>query len=384
MPVFYERGKKYNCIRGGKPYFRKSVYINGKCHQVFGDGEKDADHKIAELKALADKGVDLTKRHSKTGDLLKFWLYSIKRVDSSVKDSSFARYECSYRNQMIGKDIMQVPISKLNKAKMQQYITSLYEDYDVRQPSIKATLKVWRMFTKWAIDEEYLVKDPCRNIVLPGEYSNKEKIIETFTAEERAKILKYMEETNYQYAALIKLAFATGMRRGELLGLRWDDCDQETIHVRNALSLVTHIDKDGNRCNSMEVWDPKTKNAHRDIPLLPATRDMLRKHRLEQNKYYLKHGLGKPVYCFTTGNGKLIEGSSFARSYARMLKRAGVPYRKFHAIRHTFATEAIRRGVNVKDLQMLMGHADIETTYVYVHANAQSQQQAIELMGAIM
>ena len=80
----------------------------------------------------------------------------------------------------------------------------------------------------------------------------------------------------------------------------------------------------------------------------------------------------------------MIDATSFTKSYRRLLERAGIKYRKYHAIRHTFATEALRQGINIKDLQMLMGHADIQTTLLYVQSSDESKREAINSMVSLV
>jgi integrase len=193
-----------------------------------------------------------------------------------------------------------------------------------------------------------------------------------------------MNESDYIYSVLIRLAFATGMRQGELIALKWSDIKDGVIHVQRSTRFVTHIDKDMKRQRTREIWEPKTANAVRDIPLLPETQEMLAKHKSLQRQYFSRLHLGKQEYVFTNTAGGLVDPSILIQSYRCMLRNAGVPPRKFHAIRHTFATEAIRHGVDVKDLQLLMGHGDIQTTYLYVQASPKSKRNAIELMGVMM
>lgn len=384
MEIFYEKGKKYNCIKGGRPYFRTSVTIQGKNRQVYGDGEKDALKKIEVLKELDKSGIELDKKNSKANDVMRHWLYDIKRIDKKIKGSSFSRYDTIYRTHIEPYPIMTHPLSKITSGMMQKYVTYLYEDAHLTGPTIEGAIKVWKMFARWAMDEGYIVKNPCRNLSLPGKHDNGKRVIEVFNDEERKKILDCMDTSGYCYDTVIKLAFATGMREGELLSLKWEDIEDDVIHVKRSTGVFSHIDKDGNHERRREVWDTKTKNSVRDIPILPSTQQMLKQHYHDQCLYYLAHGLGKPTYLFTTETGKMVDPSSFIKSYARLLKRAGVPYRKFHCIRHTFATEAIRRGVDVKDLQLIMGHSDIQTTYIYVQSDMNSKRRALEKMGEVI
>lgn len=384
MEVFYEKGKKYNCRVKGKPYFRTSITIDGKLRQIYGDGEKDANRKKEELKKLSASGINLDYQKANTGDVFKHWLYDIKRSDKDLKASSMARYDGAYKKHIEPYPIMSEKLSTLNSAKFQAYLTSLNEEHGVSASTATLVYRIWNMFCKWCLDRGYIAKDPCRNATIPGDYDKGKKKIEVFTREERSTILKYMAESKYQYDTVVRLAFATGMRMGELFALRWEDVDDGVIHVRHSTDNVTHIDKDGNKKRYRELWETKSVNSVRDIPILNSTNEMLKQHRSQQRVFFMAHGYGTPEYVFTTETGEVISHSNFRRSYQRMLARADVPYRKFHAVRHTFATEAIRSGVDVKDLQLLMGHSDISTTYIYVQSDNESRKNAIEKIGAIM
>lgn len=381
--IFYEKSKKYNCRKNGRPYYRISATIDGKRRQVYGDGEKDALRKLEKLKELSKQGFDLDKKNAKVDTVFSYWLYNVKRV--GVKASSFSRYESAYRIHIAPYSISKMTLCKLNSIALQEHINSLYEKENLTVSQIKETFKVWKMFLIWSYDEGYLTKNPASKIILPKKVASDNKpAIEVFSSDEREMIAKYMEESNYQYRELIKLAFATGMRQGELLALRWNDIYDGAIHVSQSTAMVVHIDKNGNRTTSREVWNPKTANAIRTIPLNKSTQDMLSDLHLKQKKYLFAHGYKQSEYVFTSNTGALIEARTLIRSYQRMLERAGVPYRKFHTIRHTFATEAIRHGVDVKDLQLLMGHSDISMTYVYVQSDDESKKQAIEKIGVLM
>ena len=381
--TFYLKGKKYNCVKNGTPYFRKSAVIGGKQRSFYGDGEKDALKKIEEAKKLEDKGFDFDKKNAKAGEVFRFWLYDIKRIDKNLKPKTFASYDGLYRNHFEGYPIADLKMPSFTSAAMQRHINNMYETEGKSGKTIQVAVRLFKQFCNWAIEEGYLVKNPCSNLILPGEHAKKAEV-ETFSKEERTAILSYMRETDYWYDTLIKLAFATGMRQGELLGLQWDDVGDEEIHVRHTLSYYQRVGEDGDKSYSLELGTPKSINGDRRIPLLPSAKEMLRQHHLAQRKYMLAHGLPQTKFVFTTSKGTPVVAATLDHSYKSMLRQAGVPYKKFHAIRHTFATEAIQRGVPVKDLQMLMGHADISTTYIYVHSTMETKRSAIELIGEMM
>lgn len=383
--VFYEnKGKKYNCRINGVPYFRKSKVINGKIRTFYGDGEKDCLAKIAEAENQEALGFNYDYKNSKIGQVFEYWLMNVKRVDKNLKASSFARYETSFRLHVKPYQICQTTLSKLTSAGLQQYINMLSEDEGLSGATIKECVKVWKMFLAWAVEEGYLIKNPTKNIVLPGKRDKGKKKFDTFNADECRRILDQMNKEGYWYAAAIVLAFETGMRRGEILGLQWKDIKDGGIYVSRSTTITSHVEKDGSHNTYREIWDTKTVNSERFIPVKKELLDYLAEYKKERMDYYRAQGLGLPVYMITTKTGQLVDPSSFLKSYGRLLERAGVKYRKFHAIRHTFATEALRQGMNVKDLQMLMGHSDIETTLGYVHSDETSKRSAMEKMDSLI
>jgi integrase len=158
--------------------------------------------------------------------------------------------------------------------------------------------------------------------------------------------------------ALYILAVHTGMRQGELLGLKWEDVDLEggVIHIRRTLTR--------NR-GRLLLGEPKTKRSRRTVRLTGTAVEALREHlecQLEEierlGDLYQDVGL-----VFTTEVGTLISPTNLRRrSFARLLKRAGLPSKRFHDLRHTCATLLLSRNVHPKYVQELLGHATIAIT----------------------
>lgn len=380
--TFYVGNKKYNCLKNGRHYYRKSVTIEGKRYDFYGDGEKDCLRKIDAAKESIQAGLNYAKRNALTKDIFEHWLYNVKRVDR-IKASSFALYERQYRNHIKPYPVMNTVLSKLDSSQLQVYFTTLHEEKKLSGKTIGGVAIVWNMFCKWAQKEGYFVRNPYANLVIPGQRHADKGVTEVFSETEMGKISRYMKNQNYRYETLVRLAFATGMRQGELLGLKWSDVDSRRIRIERSTATVTHVDRDGNRKNYREIWDTKTSNSVRDIPILPETYQMLSSYR-EQQCMLFGSPNDTPEYLFTTCTGALITASQLYVSFTRMLRNAGVEPRKFHAIRHTFATQALQRGVDIKELQLIMGHADLHTTYGYVTVDLDAKKRAIEKMGRML
>jgi integrase len=160
--------------------------------------------------------------------------------------------------------------------------------------------------------------------------------------------------------ALYVLAIHTGMRRGELLGLKWADVDlnSSTVRVRRSLTRTDN----GRR---LALGDTKNKKSRRTVRLTPRAAEALKRHRARQAEEKLKVGdLYKDQdLVFAGQGGGLINPSKLRqRSFVPLLKRAGLLQITFHDLRHTCASLLFQRNVHPKFVQELLGHASIAIT----------------------
>ena len=165
------------------------------------------------------------------------------------------------------------------------------------------------------------------------------------------------------------LDLATGLRRGELLGLKWTDVDFQhgVLKIQRAIS----------RQNGKVVEAPlKTKNAYRTLPLSADAIDVLMQQRRKT---------GNSEWVFPSPNGNPISPDSVLHMLQRVLKRAGLPRIRFHDLRHTFATMALQNGVDVKTVSTMLGHYSAGFTLdTYAHVTTDAQLKAAQTMGNIL
>jgi integrase len=168
------------------------------------------------------------------------------------------------------------------------------------------------------------------------------------------------------------------MRRGEILGLRWQDVDLDasTLRVRTSLEET----KQGLRLKS-----PKTKAGRRSITLPAVTVEALRDHRREQSELRLALGIGgRSKMVFTRHDGELLRPRNFSKEYRRASKAAGVDA-TFHSLRHSHASELLRKGIPIAVVSKRLGHSKISTTLdIYTHCLPNEQDQAAALMDAAL
>lgn len=214
-------------------------------------------------------------------------------------------------------------------------------------------------------------------------------VVDPYTREEANQLLEAARGDRLE--ALYALAITTGMRLGELLALSWRQVDV-TATIGASLRVVATTQRDAN--GAWTIGEPKTYASRRQIGLTPvATRALLRhqaRQRAEQEAQS-NTGINRPmrygdlVFTDTVG-GLLDEGNVSKRSYMPLLQRAGLPYRRFHTLRHTCATLLLADGVSLHKVSALLGHASISITAdLYGHlAKSDYQQDTSESMARLI
>jgi integrase len=204
------------------------------------------------------------------------------------------------------------------------------------------------------------------------------KEMRPLSEKEANTFLQVARTSGDRFEALYVLAITTGLRRGELLGLRWDDVDLERGTLRVGRSLV----REGGRHT---VGETKTRRGRRQVNLTPRTLSALEAHRTRQleEKMRLAETYEDRGLVFSTTVGTPVNPENLVnRSFKPLLKKAGLPKIRFHNLRHTCATLLLGRGVHPKFVQELLGHATIAMTLdTYSHYLPSMGDQAAGAMG---
>ena len=197
-----------------------------------------------------------------------------------------------------------------------------------------------------------------------------------FSLEEQKNIEKIIFELGDFRAFGILLCFYTGIRLGELCALRWKNIDFESgVMLITATTMRINKQVKGTAKTALITSPPKTKNSIRAIPV-PTF--MLRKLQEKQ-----PDKTAQDSYIFS-GTSCPIEPRTMQRIFHRVLKNAEVSPRKYHAIRHTFATRALELGVDIKTLSELLGHSSVTITLnIYAHSMLEQKKIAIEKMNSL-
>lgn len=309
------------------------------------------------------------------GEWLPHWLELYARP--SVRHSTYVSYEGYVRKHLVPA-LGAVPLDKLIPADLQRfYLRKLQEDR-LAPKTISNLHACLHRALQQAVKEQMIPSNPCDAVDLP----RKEAVeISVLTREQQVKLMQ--ESCRHRYGVFIRLALSTGMRIGEIVGLRWDDIDftNRILFVRSTLNRLPTVD--GESKTQLFVGTPKTKNGRRFIPLFDAIISDLADWRKTQeaDAQLAQSAYENTGYVVTNEFGKPIELRTFRDHYIRILKAAGLPHFTFHALRHTFATRAIEQGMDVKALSKILGHASVGFTLdTYAHLLDDHKRESMMLM----
>ena len=242
--------------------------------------------------------------------------------------------------------------------------------------SIQATHVVLHCALKQAVREGLLGRNPLDAVDRPRVEQAEPQIL---TEEQARQLLAVASGSLFE--TVFYLALITGMRKGELLGLKWSDLDSAkgSIQVQRQLQ---YLKPDG-----YILVPPKTKAGKRPIKLGQGMLAQLEKHRAHQE--LLKAAAGdkwqENGLIFTSSIGTYMDQSKVSKEFKRLLKKAGLPNLRFHDLRHTSLSLLLEMGTPVNTVQRRAGHSKASVTVdVYGHAMTGSQNQAADRMDEMM
>jgi integrase len=185
------------------------------------------------------------------------------------------------------------------------------------------------------------------------------------------------------YQALLTLALSTGLRRGEILGLRWQDIDfeQGVLRVRQAMHRIKlHQPNSEGRKGEWQPEDPKSERSKRTVPLTPDVQSLLRQHRAQQAQGKLLFGqLYKDQdLVFAKPTGEPMPADHVSERLEVRLRRVGLPHIRFHDLRHTYAQTMAYAGVPLRTISDLLGHASLNITQRYLEVTLGLQLQDLD------
>ena len=338
----------------------------------YGTTRTEVAARLAE--ALRDRahGVFVAPHKMTLSEWLHRWLTTYKQPE--VRPSTYQSYEQQIRVRILPA-LGHILLRDLEPYHLQQFYNTLATRCAPR--TVRYTHAVLRSALGLAEKHQQIPRNPTLLCTLPRD---PRKDWPTLSPQQVRDTLFPLLRTERLHAAFIVAVF-TGLRRGELLGLRWQDVDMQamTLQVRQSASRLRVEGQAHKTAVVMQV--PKTPQSRRTIPLPALCVQALRSHKARQAEERLLLGSAYTdldlVFC--RPDGTPLDPKWMNRTLARLLARAGLPRMRFHDLRHTFATLLMQLGESPKTVSQLLGHAGVQITLDwYTHPSQTVEERAID------
>lgn len=385
-----KENKKKNSIgtirkRGNRYEGRFYVKINGKLTQksVYGATEREVNDKMKAQKKLYDEkeNSDIPgeiKVDISVEDWIKVWVKDYKKLN--VAESTLNGYISKIKSYIIP-FFKTKKVIEVGKRDVQLMINGLIDrkkplSYKTR----KDTLGICRMIFQSAIDDVPLIEyNPAVGVKLGKKDPPKEKNI--MSVEEQLEVMQILmsEYNGIAYFAL----FTLGVRASELAGFLWKDLDSicENINVERGFQVLDVYDDDLNRIGLTKKYTAlKSYNSHRQLPIISILKEELLKYKKQimENLNITDESELDNESIFRTKIGN-ISADYLRHRLNNVLKKYNFRKVTVHELRHTFATRCLESGIDMKTLQMLLGHADYSTT-ANIYAHVLADRKNMELL----
>ena len=282
------------------------------------------------------------------------WLYS--KV-GSIKEQSYNKY-INILNNYIYPYFYKIKINKINNKMVNDYFGILN--------SLSYSTKKTILFIIKSILYFSYVNSYVKNIIeLKITLNKKYNSIEYFTLQEQKKLENYILNNVNTYTIGLLICLYTGLRIGEICGLKWEDIDldKKVININKTVQRIQNINS---YTTKKIISSPKSTSSYRTIPIPNFICFILNDYKNDKDYYLLS-------------NSKMfMEPRCYDRYYKKILKECNIKNIKFHSLRHTFATRSIECGMDIKTLSEILGHTTYHTTLnTYIHSSIDQKRNCI-------
>jgi integrase len=370
--------------KGWRASISSGRHENGKLirKQFYGKTQKEVKEKLEEYKKQLSLGALPSDDKLTLEQWYYTWLFDYRIKD--LKPKSFEKYEGIYRNYIKDTQLGRLKLKDLRATHLQKYYNDLMDNNKKPTSTIKSLNTRLKPCLAEAEKQGYIQKNYCKLVTLPKDNTTRE--IKVLTPEQQKLFINDL--VGHELEMLFLTALSTGLRLGEILGLKWSDIDFNTgtLTVNRTLQRVTEIDRNGNRESKVIEQLPKTKNSIRTIPIPKNILVKLKDYKVQQSKNKLQIGelYVNNDYVFCDKLGYPLDDKRPNRNLKSILTKLNIEPLKFHGLRHTYATRLFEASVPPKTVQVLMGHYDISITMdIYTHVMESSKLEAVDKLNDI-
>lgn len=301
----------------------------------------------------------------------EYWI-DVKR--KTVRPNTVRNYtERYYKNiqKVLGKKLL----TEVKPIHCQKVFTNM-ADEGYRTSTIYQTRIALFNMLEFAKENDVILNNPCKKSVKSdmGRPSQKK---EALTIDIQKKFLE--QAKGHSYENQYRFILQTGLRTGELVGLRWEDVDfkNKTVKIQRSMEYRYSV-------GEWRVGEPKSKSGYRIIPLTDEAVRILLAQK-EKNKKIKIISTEWSEYIFLCRKGKPVKNSTYDTALFKICEKAGINKFSMHVLRHTFATRCIEGGMMPKTLQKILGHSNIGITMnLYVHITEEEKQKEIDRVACVL
>lgn len=348
---------------------------NGKRHCVTAKSLSELREKEAEIQKDTSDGIRADIQSITVNDIYALW----RNMKRGLKDNTFQNYQYMY-GMFVEPDLGKLKITALKKSDIKRFYNCLAEERGLKVSTIDSIHTVLHQVLDTAVDDGYLRHNPSDNVLkeLKQSHNFGSKRRKALTAEEQELFLDFLRKSRQyrHWYPIFAVMAGTGMRVGEITGLRWEDIDLEEgmIDINHTLVYYNHA-TDGCYFN---CHTPKTEAGKRRVPMLSYVKEAF----LEEQRYQEINGIQCKVtideytdFIFVNRFGTAQHQGTLNKALRRIIRDCNdeillkcqnpkvlLPRFSCHSLRHSFTTRLVEQNVNLKVIQDCLGHKDIETT----------------------
>lgn len=362
-------------------YSFETAKINGKRHRIErygGTTSKEANAALRQaLKDYHDGGKKPIDSSMSYNDYLDYWYENF--VQKKLKYNTQMNY-LNVINKYLKPNLGIYYLKNLNPAMLDEYSQSLLE-LGLADHTMQIIVSVLKKSIRMAVYPYELIKnDPSSYVSYPKRPESVDDLerrqdddLKIITLDQFNELMKLTPVGDPFYVPA-NISFWTGLRRGEVSGLEWNnvDLERQEIHVKQQMIVLSQ--------GRYAITTPKTKNSYRTIPIGQTLVDILKQQRKIQSERKLLYGKNyrESNFVCTQANGKPVTPNSIKYEVQKVRKKVDFDF-NFHSFRHTHATMMVSAGANWKDIQKRLGHSRLSTTMnTYAHVTKKQQRKTVD------
>lgn len=370
---------------------------NGVRRRVYAKTLELLREKEEEIQKDKCDGIKAEARYVTVNDVFDMW----RQLKRGLKDNTFQNYQYMY-NMFVRPDFGKTRVSSMKKSDVKRFYNTLADERGLQASTIDSVHTVLHQVLDMAVDDAYLRVNPSDNVLKELKQSHifKTEKRRGLTKQEQELLLDFLQKnhTYNHWYPIIAVMVGTGLRVGEVTGLRWCDIDLDEglVDVNHTLVYYDHRETEGKKGCYFNVNTPKTKAGTRQVPMLDFVREAFIREReyQEANDIHCTVTIdGYTDFIFVNRFGATQHQGTLNKAIRRIIRDCNdevllreeadpvlLPHFSCHSLRHTFTTRMCEAGVNIKVIQDALGHADISTT-LNIYADVTKELKKDEFAG---